>query len=186
MATHRDALLLLPAPQQGCYPLRGPPQPPPVSSMLDSQTSPPGEKKQTLMSRTATTCPIGLVGLVQCTPATGSCTVNGTTQNNTCVGFHGVQGMMPLTATHFQGEAMAATTKYRERLHHLKTHVLRSCNQCPAFISLLIDTEATYSPWTYSTPPLVKLQLPKMLFWTYVTLRNSGEHHPYNIHVHKC
>ena len=73
------------------------------------------------------------------------------------VGFHGLQGMMPLTATHFQGEAMAATTKYRERLHHLKTHVLRSCNQCPAFISLLIDTEAAYSPWIYSTPPLVKL-----------------------------
>jgi len=36
------------------------------------------------------------------------------------VGFHGLQGMMPLTATHFLGEAMVAMTKYRERLHHLK------------------------------------------------------------------
>jgi len=37
MVTHR-ALLLLSGPKQGC----GPAQPPPVSSMLASQTSPPG------------------------------------------------------------------------------------------------------------------------------------------------
>ena len=40
------------------------------------------------------------------------------------VGFHGLQGMTPLTATHFQGEAMAVTTKYRERLHHSQSSVL--------------------------------------------------------------
>ena len=38
--------------------------------------------------------------------------------HRTIHGFHGLQGMMPLTATHSQGEAMAATTKYRERLHN--------------------------------------------------------------------
>ena len=42
MATYQGALLLLPGPEQGCYPPCGPPQPPPVSSMLASQTSPPG------------------------------------------------------------------------------------------------------------------------------------------------
>ena len=42
MATYQGALLLLPGPEQDCCPQRGPPQPPPVSSMLAAQTSPPG------------------------------------------------------------------------------------------------------------------------------------------------
>ena len=44
MATHQGVLLLFSGLEHGCFLPQDPPQPPPVSSMLASQTSSPGYK----------------------------------------------------------------------------------------------------------------------------------------------